>query len=296
MRRLVARQWFAVACGAMLGACSLGQASGGLVMLDKDYDAAVFADNDDGITSPDGLAWYRGGLLIADEGGSAIRWIGPKGIETWADASSGMLSPEDLAVARDGTIYFSDDSAGGLWAVIGQGGAERLSIPGAALPSTEGIAITPEGILWIGDGKNGAMYAVRPDGKGRGARLGARRMTKPESMAFDAAGNMYAADNSDDVLYRFDAGPGARRQIVHRHGFSPESIAMIGTSLWITDSDHGKLYRLEENGALETVAIFGGELENLSGIAGDPAGNVYVAIQSDLHHGKGLIVRLRMKR
>lgn len=83
---------------------------------------------------------------------------------------------------------------------------------------------------------------------------------------------------------------------MRREAFSPESIAWIGSSLWITDSHNGKLYRMKQNGRLETVAHFAGALTNIQGIAGDPEGNVYVSVQSDLDACEGAILRLRKLR
>ena len=176
-----------------------------------------------------------------------------------------------------------------MWTVSG---GKALRVPGTETwrPSTEGIAIAPDGRLLIGETDTGRIVALADGAMGE---LPGGRMTKPESLAFDGSGNLYVADNEADRLYRFDAASG-RREALSWPAVSPESIALVGDALWLTDSHNGKVYRLRE-GRLETVAIFAHSLSNVSGIAGDRQGNVYISIQSDLDAGEGLIVKLRKR-
>lgn len=276
----------------LCGACSAG-GEGGAVLFDRDYVLETFATNSDGITSPDGLAWYGGSLLVADEGGSAIRRLGRDGWETLADRSSGIISPEDLAVATNGTIYFTDDSAGGVWTVT-EAGARRLPWPEMLDTPTEGIALAPDGWLIVGETRGRRLAHYSPVAGNGGRNLAQAQITKPESIAFDAIGNLYVADNEDNVIYRWDAA-GTVQQALSWPQVSPESIAVVGDALWLTDSENGKIYRLTPGEQLETVAIFAGHLQNVSGIAGDNDGNVYVSIQTDLEKGQGVIVVLRRR-
>lgn len=174
---------------------------------------------------------------------------------------------------------------------IAKGRAVRLPGSGGPQRPTESLAIDPNGRILAGEGESGKIVAYAP---GRGpAVLPAISIAKPESMAFDTTGTLWIADNRADVLYRYHAATRALESVLRREAFSPESIAWIGSSLWITDSHNGKLYRMKRNGRLETVAHFAGALANIQGIAGDPEGNVYVSIQSDLDEGEGAILRLR---
>lgn len=285
-RRL--KSFAAVALALACGACS-ATSEGGAVLFDPDYALETFARSGEGITAPDGLAWHGDSLIVADEGGSAIRRLDADGWETLADERSGIISPEDVAVALDGTIYFTDDSAGGVWTISG-GSARRVPVTERWRPSTEGIAFAPDGRLLVGETDKGRI-AVHASGAS--ASLPGGRIAKPESFAFDESGTLYVADNRADVLYRIDPVTG-RRDTLSWPEVSPESIAFVGETLWLTDSHNGKVYRLAD-GRLETVAIFSHSLSNVAGIAGDRNGNVYVSIQSDLDAGRGAIVKLRRR-
>ena len=275
------------------GACA-GSSDGGVVVLDSRYSVETLATEADGIASPDGLTWHAGSLYVADEGGSAIRRLGSRGWETLADRRSGIKSPEDIAVSADGTVFFTDDSAGGLWAAR-DGRAARVAKDQFGNLPTEGLAIGPGGELLVGNPGKRRVDIALASPEGLPGAVARTLIAKAESIAVDPAGTIWVADNEDDVLYRFDAGSRGPARM-RWPGVSPESIARIGSALWITDSHNGKLYRLRRDGRIETVAVFAGKLNNVSGVTGGPGGSVYVSIQTDLDADEGTIVVLRKRR
>jgi len=283
--------------GPLLAALALA-ACGGLdreamvLTLDPGWSAEIVAGDRDGFASPDGLLWADGTLYVADEGGSAVRaWRPGSAPRTLADSGAGLASPEDLARDSDGRVYFTDDTRGGLWRTDARG-TVALVPPRRGLPSTEGLAMSPGGDLVVGDPVGHRVVKVTPAGS-LSILVGADRgIAKPESFAFDDQGNLYIADNRDDVLYLLTADGKLRRTIADRPGFSPESLLFAGGALFITDSAHGKLYRYTSDEGLNVVALFGGRLANLQGIAADGSGNLYLSVQSDLPARKGFILKL----
>ena len=273
MRRLLALAALALAgCDALDRRAMVMPLAGGL-------EPEVVLSSADGIASPDGLKWENGRLLIADEGGSAIRVWTPGGkVETLADAEDGLRSPEDLARGRDGALYASDDDAGGIWRV-GADGAVSHHL--RQVRSSEGLGAAADGSLILGDG-----------GSGRILPLGAR-VAKPEGFAPDGRGNLWIADNDENVLYLRTADGALHRPLAERSGFSPESLHHDGEALLITDSAHGRLYRYTPEDGLETIALFAGELANVQGVTTDDAGNIYVSVQSDLKGRRGYVLRLK---
>ena len=266
-------------------------------VLDRHYRADLAATNAAGITAPDGLRWQDGALLIADEGGKAVRRWQPGGRSvTLADRSAGLSSPEDLVRDSQGNIYFTDDDIGGVRRIDPAGHVSWLARPGPGLASTEGIALAPSGAVLAGDPQRHRVVSVTPDGR-VSVLLGPERgIAKPESLAFDGAGNLYIADNHDDVLYLLTRDGRLHRPVAGRAGFSPESLVFADGALFITDSHHGTLYRYTPEDGLAALAVFTGDLANIQGIAADPAGNVYLSVEADLHGGRGYIVRLRRQR
>ena len=272
--------------------CGLDQ-KGMVLLTDQSYRASVVGTNKDGFTVPDGILWKEGKLYIADEGGSSLRiWSNANQVTTLTDATSGVLSPEDLVMDAEENIFFTDDDAGGVWEINKQGKTSLLAGRDKGLISTEGIALSPSGAILVGDGEAHQVFSVSRSGEVSvflGADAGIK---KPESMVFDEKGNLYIADNDDNVLYLLTPDMKLHRPIENREGFSPETIWYSAGVLYITDSQNGKLYRYTPEEGLHTIAVFGGKLAAVSGITSDTQGNIYLSVQTDLKRKLGYILRL----
>jgi DNA-binding beta-propeller fold protein YncE len=267
-----------------------------LLTVEPGWTAQVAASERDGFASPDGLLWAGGTLYVADEGGSAVRaWRPGTRPAILADARSGLASPEDLVRDPAGNVYFTDDTRGGLWRTDPAGRTVALVAPGRGLPSTEGLGLSPAGDLVVGDAPGHRVLKVRPDGILSVLVGPEKNIAKPESFAFDDSGNLYIADNRENVLYLLRPDGRLHRVISDRPGFSPESLRFAGGTLFITDSDNGKLFRYTPDDGLNVIALFGGSLANIQGIAADESGALYLSVQSDLKGRKGYILKLSRK-
>jgi sugar lactone lactonase YvrE len=267
-----------------------------LLTVEPGWTAQVVASEKDGFDSPDGLLWTGGTLYVADEGGSAVRaWRPGARPAILADARSGLASPEDLVRDPAGNVYFTDDTRGGLWRIEPAGRTSALVAPGRGLPSTEGLGLSPTGDLVVGDAPGHRVLKVKPDGTLSVLVGPEKNIAKPESFAFDDSGNLYIADNRENVLYLLRPDGRLHRAISNRPGFSPESLRFAGGTLFVTDSDNGKLFRYTPDDGLNVVAVFGGSLANIQGIAADESGALYLSVQSDLKGRKGYILKLSRK-
>lgn len=285
----MSRPLFIMLLALVLGGCERLDQRGMALMVEPGYRAEILLTEQDGIASPDGLHWAGDTLYIADEGGRALRAWRPGGpVRTLADHADGLASPEDVVRAQDGTLFVSDDTAGGVWEMAPGKPVRKLGA-GGGFP-TEGIALSPVGALLIGD--TAGHRIVELGGDGEQAPLGGARIAKPESFAWDAAGHLFIADNKENVLYVRGRDGKLERRISGKAGFSPESIHFAGEDLFITDSKHGKLFRYNEREGLKVIAVFAGEMENLQGITSDGDRNLFLSIQSDLEQGRGFVVKL----
>lgn len=265
----------------------------GMVLLtDESYCAVIVGTNDDGFTVPDGILWKDGKLYMADEGGSAFRiWTSANEVNTLADSSSGILSPEDFVVDA-GEIFFTDDDAGGVWKTNEHGETFLLAGKDKGLVSTEGIALSPTGTILVGDVEKHQVFSVSRSGEVSvflGAEYGIK---KPESMIFDEKRNLYIADNEENVLYLLTPDKRLHRLIENQEGFSPETLWYSNGTLYITDSQNGKLFTYTPEDGLETIAVFGGKLAAVSGISTDDEGNIYLSVQTNLKRKLGYILKL----
>lgn len=281
-----------LAGGILLGGCDLDQ-KGMVLLVNQSYRATVLGTNEDGFTVADGLLWKEGKLYIADEAGAALRVRNNAGeVETFCDASLGILSPEDLAADDQGEIFFTDDDAGGVWKIDDHGGCSLLAGKDKGLTSTEAIALSPSGRILVGETESHQIYSVSSSGDVSvfiGAEYGIK---KPESMVYDDKGNLYIADNEDNVLYLLTADKKLHRPLENLEGFSPETIWYSRGVLYITDSANGKLSSYTPEEGLQTIAVFGGKLAAVGGVTTDDNESIYLSIQTDLKHKLGYVLRL----
>lgn len=275
-----------------LTSCGL-QKEGLVIMTDHSYKASVFATNKMGFGSPDGLIWHKGKLYIADEGGSALEvWSKADGLKTLMDSSFGISSPEKLVVDSDGNAFFTDDDAGGLWEVDARGNRRLVAGEDKGLIYTKGIALAPDGSILVGDGEQHEVFRVTKDGvvsEFLGKEYG---ITRPEGLVYDDKGNLYIADEEDNVLYMLDQNRNLHRLIDRRDSFSPEALCYVNGLLYIADEHFGKVYVYTPNDELKPIATFAGTFKQLQGITVDDRGDLYVAVQTDLKHKVGHIIKL----
>lgn len=280
------------AAALLTGGCGLGQ-DAMVLLTDPAWEASLLARSGEGFDAPDGLAWSKGRLLIADEGGATVRaWSGKNRSAVVADAKAGLASPEDLAVDGNGTIFVTDDEAGGVRGVAADGRAFILAGPDQGLGPTEGIAFAPSGALLVGEPGRDRVASVGRDGQVRSFLTG---VGKAESMAFDGRGNLYIADNESDILYLRTPDGRLHRPVTNREGFSPESLWHSDGRIYITDSANGKLHVYTPEDGLATIAVLGGDLAQVQGVTTDPSGAIYLSIQADLKRKRGFVLRLRRR-
>lgn len=289
------RSLLAALSALLLSGCVPGP-KGGLILLEGDWQAEVIATERSGITSPDGLQWIGDGLLIADEGGRAVRlWRPGKGFTTLTDRRAGIGRPEDVIRDGHGNVYFTDDEKGGIWRTSADGATVHWITARQGVGRTEGVAIHPSGRLLVGDASHHRIVTVGAAGDVREFLPASAGIGKPESFAFAPDGTLFIADNEANAIYSVTPNGRLHRPISGIEVFSPESIFQSKDALFITDSENGKLYRYTANDGLKPIIIFGGDVAKVQGIAGDTSGNLYVTIQTEMRGGLGYLIRLRRK-
>ena len=152
-----------------------------------------------------GLAWDRLGRRLAAEHGSRsiTRALPGGGVETLASAYTGipLNAPNDLAVRRDGTVYFTDpDFIGPTPPTLGFNGLYRLQpdtgelVLEAKMHSPNGIALSPdEATLYVTNLNLGNLEAFRvlPNGRLRERRVLVGDLSLPDGMTVDSDGNLF---------------------------------------------------------------------------------------------------------
>ncbi|MBD9370717.1 SMP-30/gluconolactonase/LRE family protein [Xanthomonas sp. XNM01] len=123
-------------------------------------------------------------------------------------------SPNDLAIATDGTIWFTDPDFQRSAAPGGQdrtrvyrvGTDGSVDVVDETIANPNGIALSPDGAtLYVaGGGEEGVLRAYPiVDGKA-GAGRDLARVQVPDGMAIDCLGNIYATEHSRQRVRVFD--------------------------------------------------------------------------------------------
>lgn len=300
--------------------------SGSALVVDNQYSLEVL-QFDQPVGAVDGLCWKDGWLYMASEGSSAIYRANSSGhVETLATADDGLMSPEDLVVTNDGTVWWTDDDAGGIWSLnVGQPEAHQNDFNGPddedlqawnrclhplapsrcrvewltkvtdedeRMASTEGLGLRQSGELMIGDGGTGRVLELSAEGFVLSATK-LTRIVKPESIVLTENDRMYVADDSGGVVVRVELDGTTTRVLDRKDGIvEPETLFYANKTLYIVDNGSSRLLRYDETNGLTAIAQFSGRLKGIQGITGDDDGNLYLSVQSNLARNEGYVLRL----
>lgn len=143
--------------------------------------------------------------------------ITPGGAKERIAGTSGIVSPNDVAISPDGTVYMTD-SAGAIWRAL-RGQAAEIWVQDEALEGTgifgvgfpigaNGIVVAPSGLM-VANAEKGLLVSVPilPDG---GAGQPTVVVADPaliglDGITADARGNIYGAVNFGFSVVRIDA-------------------------------------------------------------------------------------------
>ena len=221
--------------------------------------------------------------------------------EEWLLVTDAPETPEGLVFDRHGNLYM---------VLVGNGSVLRSAPPYKTVTTVYGpsksrfatVKIHKDGRLFLCDlgekagyrgDDTGRIVAIRPDGSGMEVIVPAGRHT-PDDMVFDADGGFYFTDFKDYT----DASNIATGAVYHvspdfrtvtpvlKNLASPNGVALgrNGKTLWITETFHQQLHRLDLGADGVTLNIYGHMIPyRFSGFGGpdsamiDGDDNVYVA-------------------
>ncbi|ULL14667.1 copper amine oxidase [Paenibacillus sp. H1-7] len=181
------------AAGLVIGKDEKGFPMGGL--LDGTPDRSVF-------DAPAGLAAdAKGNVYVADSANHAIRKLDSAGNVTTL-AGSGLIgskdaagseasfySPQDVAVAPNGTVYVADTLNHTIRSISPEGKVTTLTAP-----SKRAVEVTPGQVVWGGDYLDGTIAESK--------------FNEPSGLVIDAKGNLYISDSGNQRIRYMDFGTG----------------------------------------------------------------------------------------
>ncbi len=127
---------------------------GGLLTITAQGAIKAFDTTGEPLGYPLGLAYdQRGDLFLADTDKNALIAVSPSGIARKVADRDGVelfLSPNDVAVGQDGTVYMSDPCTGKIYAIAPDAGEirARLAFDIATEGGPNGLVVGHDGALW----------------------------------------------------------------------------------------------------------------------------------------------------
>ncbi len=223
--------------------------SGGFLGVDGAFAQARFFD-------PKGIVLARGGLVVADSGDSALRFIdltnktvstlagliGEPGTDIGAAASARFISPRGLALDTNGSIYIADLGARAIRKLDTNNVVTTVASTNLSGPS--GVAVADDGRIFVADRRGHSIKLVATDGTvSKIAGVG-------EAGAVDSIFGLEASFNL------------------------PESVKWLGSAfgLLVSDSGNHVLRRVYYNGSegVWSVETYAGRLGEVGAANGPP--------------------------
>jgi sugar lactone lactonase YvrE len=198
----------------------------------------------------------------------------------------GIITPDDLALAADGTAYITSILSGKILRLTPAGAVSQVAqLP----PGVDGIAMSPDGRLFVSQFLFGdSVFEVDPNGLNP-PRLIVSGIPGMEAGTVGPDGAYYVSIFFGSVVLRIDVDTGATS--VAAGGFTTPIAVKFSPSgeMVVVESDSGKVLRVNADGSLTLLAQTPAGADNL---AFDRCGRLFVSNNRDgsivevLEHGK----------
>lgn len=260
------RLWLAVGIATSAAGCGGGDESP--MDADTDVDAAAV----DG-AGTDGAGQGDAGLDAPSACGTMM--------PTLADLSG----TEGIAIAGDGTIYYSQSGAIGRWVPGGAAVDQWVTLPGTT--TVWGLALGPGGILYVGTpGSGGRIWRIDTTAASPTATTYLSNAGSANGVTVGPDGAVYYSHfNASGHVYRV-AQADMRTQVTTSTISQPNGVLFDADgTLLVASYATGDIHRLTITGGAETgrttaLAASAGMTGNPDGLARDEQGRLYVTNNS----------------
>jgi virginiamycin B lyase len=258
-------------CAALAAACAAAALAGGCGPK-RGSDAGAASDGGGGSTDAGGGA--------TDSGGAAC------GTEAAPVASIG--GTEGLAIAPDGTVYYSQYRAVGRR--LPGAAPEDAWVALAGADTVWGMALAADGMLYVGSPSTGVLYSIDTTAAVPVAQTLDGAAGNPNGVAMGPDGAVYYGDFNTGRVYRVTPA-GARTEVTASPVPSANGLLFDADgTLLVLDYFDGTIFRLTLDASMqETGRVMAGAASGnavLDGIARDDLGRYYVT-----DNGNGALLR-----
>ena len=225
---------------------------------------------------------------------------------------TGNFDPQQVVVAPNGTVYVADSSNNRILQAIpglpGQVNFTQVNTGSVNLAFPEGIAVDASGDLYICDtpnifglGFNSRIFEVKANSNGSLTTnvtqlYSGPQITLPTSLTVDSSNTLFIGVSQlfgGGAIYSLPAGSNTLQTVkTGLFGFSPAALARdAGSNLYFVDSNanSGGIYKVPATGGnAQPVSVGSFNLSGPSGVALDPAGDIFVL--ATLTNGRNAVV------
>ena len=206
---------------------------------------------------PNGLAWHPDGYLLIADYKNGILKLDPARAEVGPVItrrnSERFKGPNDLTVARNGDIYFTDQGQTGLHDPTGR--VYRLRPDGrldcliSNGPSPNGLVLSPdENVLFVAMTRDNSVWRLPLLADGSTSKVGRFAqfygVSGPDGLAIDRDGNLFVAHASLAAVFVLNPHGEGIAKIASCAGRTITNVTLGGTqgrTLFITDSSTGSV-------------------------------------------------------
>lgn len=222
------------------------------------------------------------GLAIDKDDHLVIAAINPKAVLVM-DTDTGKIlekhthplitGPDDVSIAKDGSIYYTDIFSGNIGRIAPTG---EVSLVANLGPWVNSIRLSPdETKLYVGH-CIGDDRLTEIDLQTGEIRIVAENVGWPNSMSFGPDGRLYSPLNMRGEVVRWDLGTG-EREVVFRVPTPPSSIKFDSKGrMLVTEFITGRLTRYDPNRSEKTIIAENLAL-GLDNVAIDSTGRMFIA-------------------
>ena len=236
-----------------------------LLTENSNYSVRLFANSaENNLLHPDGMTYANGHLYVANDVPPSVITIkaGKSRILSSADE---LGRPESIAVAKDGTVYVTEDT-NRLLLRIRQGLEPETVLGPGELIEPKGLAFDADGALYVADFGASAILVLRENNFEKFAVVPGHR---PEEIAFDRFGNLYFTEESPARVMKISPSGALSVFLDKSSGIvAVEGIAVRGDDIYLADSRRGAIFKFALNGEGRIILAFerrtGVEIEGIT--------------------------------
>src|SRR5579883_678131 len=187
--------------------------------------------------------------------------------------SSGLSSPQGVAVDGSGNVYIADSFGDALKEyVAATGTVQTLVSTGPSL--FFGVALDSAGNVYIADANSSSTVKEYVAATGTLTTLISTGLFAAFGVAVDGSGNVYIADYGDNTVKEYVAAKGTLTTLISTGLLQPTGVAVDSAgNVYIADRTNVVKEYVAATGTLTTLVSSG--LSSPQGVAVDGSGNVY---------------------